>query len=158
MVASWPVRSRLKMSVSEVLRFRSRAGRLWFGSQPGSIASNRYQFSQLLKLRSRWNFQKGQPPKSRAASRHGVLGPVGLYLLGQAHAICRADCEVKRGPLSLACSPNIHADRSKNRSASGSARTRRYAPCPSVGRGVSPLMESARQSPSNRRSDAKSAV
>jgi hypothetical protein len=41
---------------------------------------------------------------------------------------------------------------------SGSARTRRYAPCPSVGGGVWPLMESARQSPSNRRSDAKSAV
>lgn len=65
--------------------------------------------------------------------------------------------EVKRRPLLQACSPNFHADRSKNRSASGSARTRRHAPGPSVERGVWPLTESARQSPSNRRSDAKSA-
>ena len=42
-------------------------------------------------------------PKSRAAFRHGVLGPVELFLLGQAHEICGADCEDKRSPLSLAC-------------------------------------------------------
>jgi hypothetical protein len=82
----------------------------------------------------------------------------GWFLLGQDRAICGAACEVKRGPQSLACSPSIDADRSKNSSPSRSTRTRRYASCPSVGHRVWPLMEGTRQSFSDRRSDAKSAV
>jgi hypothetical protein len=69
-----------------------------------------------------------------------------------------ADREVKRGTLSLTCSPNFEADRSKNSYASRPARTRRYAPCPTVGNRVWPLMEGTRQSSSDSRSDAKSAV
>jgi hypothetical protein len=45
----------------------------------------------------------------------------GWFLLGQDRAICGAACEVKRGPLSLACSPSIDADRSNNSSSSRSA-------------------------------------
>ena len=62
---------------------------------------------------------------------------------------------VKRETLSLACSPSTDADRSKNTSASWQAHTRRYAPCPTIGHGAWPLMESARQSSSNRCSHAK---
>jgi hypothetical protein len=65
---------------------------------------------------------------------------------------------VKRGTLSLACSPSTDADRSKNGSASRRARTSRYAPCPTIGHGAWPRVESARQSSSDRRSHAKSAV
>ena len=98
------------------------------------------------------------PPVSKGAFRHGVPEPAGLFLLGQPDAICSADREVKRGTLSLACSPNTDADRSKNTSVSPPARTRRYAPCPTIGDGAWPLMESARQSSSDRRSHAKAAV
>ena len=95
----------------------------------------------------------GHHQYSGGAFRHGVPEACGLFLLGQPDAICGADCEVKRGTLSLACSPNTDADRSKNSSASRSARTRRYAPCPTIGHGAWLLMESATQSSSDRRSD-----
>jgi hypothetical protein len=81
-----------------------------------------------------------------------------LFLLGQPDAICGANREVKRGTLSLVCSPSTGPDRSKNSSASRLARMRRYAPCPTIGHGAWPLMESARQSSSDRCSHAKSAV
>ncbi len=41
------------------------------------------------------------PPVLGGAFSHGVPEAVGLFLLGPAHAACGADCEVKRGPLSL---------------------------------------------------------
>jgi hypothetical protein len=49
------------------------------------------------------------------------LQPAVLFLLGQPDAICGAAPEVKRGTLSLACSPNTDADRSKNSSVSPNA-------------------------------------
>ena len=98
------------------------------------------------------------PPVSRGALRHGVPEPAVLFLLGQPDAICGAARPVKRGTLSLACSPSTDADRSKNGSASRRVRTSRYAPCPTIGHGAWPRMESARQSSSDRRSYAKSAV
>jgi hypothetical protein len=59
----------------------------------------------------------------------------------------------------LACSPSTDADHSKNSSASRRARTRRYAPCPTIGHGAWPLTDSARQSSSDRRPyHAKSAL
>ncbi len=112
----------------------------------------------VAELSSQSSHRLRPPPVSRGAFRHGVPGPAVLSLLGQPDAIGGADREVKRGTLSLACSPNPDADRSKNSPASRPARTRRYAPCPTVGHRVWPLMEGTRQSFSDRRSDAKSAV
>jgi len=57
------------------------------------------------------------------------------------------------GPLSLACSPNTDAERSKNSSAPRSARTRHFAPCATTGHAAWLLVESATQSSSNRSSD-----
>ena len=111
----------------------------------------------VAELSSQSSHRLRPSPVSREAFLHGVPEPAVLFLLGQPDAICGADREVKRGTLSLACSPNTDADRSKNSSASRPARTRRYAPCPTIGLGARPLMESARQSSSNRCSHAKSA-
>jgi hypothetical protein len=69
-----------------------------------------------------------------------------------------ADCDGVRKALSLARPSAAHNERSKSRSAVRSVQSRRDAPRASGGRGAWPLMESARQPSSGRRSDAKSTV
>jgi hypothetical protein len=80
-------------------------------------------------------------------------GPFGRGILervepGQVHAISRADRAARRGTWSLACMPNAHAARAKNRFSSPTALTGRSSPC-AVGHAW-PLMERVRPLPGNR--------
>ena len=90
----------------------------------------------VADLSSQSSHRLRPPPVSGGAFLHGVLDPAVLFLLEQPDAICGANREVKRGTLSLACSPSTDADGSKNSSASRRAHTRRYALCPTIGQGA----------------------
>jgi NAD dependent epimerase/dehydratase family len=89
----------------------------------------------------------------------GTRSPACSVLLGQAHAIrsC-ADCDGMCRALPRPWPTTAHPERSKNKSAVRSVRSRRYAPSTSGGRSTWWCSESAQQTSSGRRSDTKPTV